>query len=351
MRLLWNAAQEFPFGSQHVGLRPNDKDQALRSVADRLRWEQVGLPGAAFRSGAGRRRRDLVFSPALGAPLVSPAPVVAYVNDLIPLRDPQQFHGFAAWYWQRCLPATWRRACVITVSNASLISEVSSGLQFPPERIHVVPYYPSPELQRIAQNLKARCPIPPQLGEVRKHFVTLGSHEARKNLGLAIEAAATLRQRGLAVQLTCIGSHGMHTAGLEALARSLGVADAIHFPGYITAEQCVELLLTAAALVSPSIHERFGLPPLEAMSLGCPAIISSIPSHLEVYGRTPGFNGPAAALFDPEDASALADLMQRVVLDPPWRADLVRRGLALAGSLTLEQTARALSTAFRAALT
>ena len=52
-------------------------------------------------------------------------------------------------------------------------------------------------------------------------------------------------------------------------------------------QQVFQLLAGARALVSPSHYEGFGIPPLEAMYLGTPALVSNIPTHREVYEGTP----------------------------------------------------------------
>ena len=54
-----------------------------------------------------------------------------------------------------------------------------------------------------------------------------------------------------------------------------------------TSEQIYELLASAQCLVSPSLYEGFGIPPLEAMSLGTPVILSDIPVYKEVYSEYP----------------------------------------------------------------
>ena len=127
-------------------LRPNDRDEPLRGVPDRLAWEQWRLPRAVGRTlrYAARTKQAppaLLYCPALGAPLRCALPRVAHVHDLIPLADPGQFSGAARWYWTTLLPACWRRCRVLTVSNASLVDEVAERLRLPRERIHVVPYY------------------------------------------------------------------------------------------------------------------------------------------------------------------------------------------------------------------
>lgn len=353
VRLLWNAAQADLGGMENIPLRPDEQDRGLSSVPSRVAWEQLRLPAAAAARGAGSQRGDLLFSPALGTPLCPPCPLIANVNDLIPLHYRQQFRGIAGWYWKTLLPACWRHARIITVSNASLVAEVSEGLGYPAQQIRIVPYYPNPALAEAAARIREQGAG--QEERRRPVFVTLGSHEPRKNLELAIQATARLRSRGVEAELVCIGAHNAYSRRLEALAATLDLGAAVHFPGYLSLADTAKQLLSATALLSPSFCEGFGLPPLEAMSIGCPAIVSDIPCHRAVYGRPAGASAeggdPPGTFVDPRNPSALTDAMHRMAEEPVWRARCIERGLALAGSLTMQKCAEALQAAFAAALT
>ena len=75
----------------------------------------------------------------------------------------------------------------------------------------------------------------------------------------------------------------------------------------------------AVAFVYPSLYEGFGIPPLEAMSAGCPVISSDTSSLPEVVGN-------AALLVDPNDVEALADAMEKLAQSSDLRQVLVDRG-------------------------
>ena len=80
-----------------------------------------------------------------------------------------------------------------------------------------------------------------------------------------------------------------------------------------------KLYRTATAFVFPSFYEGFGLPPLEAMSEGCPVISSSASVMQEVLG-------PSAEYFDPKDVQSLSDAIIRVVYSDERNAELIRVG-------------------------
>jgi len=299
---------------QLAGLRPNEQNRPLRTVRDRVLWEQWHLPRRLRREHQ-REPLDLLYSPALGAPLRSPVPVAAHVHDLIPLFYPQQFSGFARWYWHDLLPMTWRRCSVLTVSNATVAEDIVMHFGYPADRIQVVPYYPDPAVAGAARDIRpgfaeieeGENPTPPL-------FLTLASHEPRKNLELPIE-----------------------------------------FPGYLRRPQIVRLLLSCTALIFLSHYEGYGMPPQEAQSIGCAVILSDIPCHRAVYAdqerwaRLPAGVREVPPLIDPRDERALAHRMQRLIEEPAYRCALRRAGLAYSRTFSATATAAGLSAAFELA--
>ncbi|QRP64724.1 glycosyltransferase family 4 protein [Rhodanobacter sp. FDAARGOS 1247] len=79
------------------------------------------------------------------------------------------------------------------------------------------------------------------------------------------------------------------------------------------------LYVSASAFVYPSLYEGFGIPPLEAMSLGCPVACSNTSSLPEVVGA-------AAELFDPRDVDDMGAALSRVLLSTDHSKDLIRLG-------------------------
>jgi glycosyltransferase involved in cell wall biosynthesis len=79
------------------------------------------------------------------------------------------------------------------------------------------------------------------------------------------------------------------------------------------------LYSTAAALVYPSLYEGFGIPPLEAMSFGCPVVCSRTSSLPEVVGS-------AAELFDPADEEEMCTAIERIISSTERSQLLVDRG-------------------------
>jgi glycosyltransferase involved in cell wall biosynthesis len=103
------------------------------------------------------------------------------------------------------------------------------------------------------------------------------------------------------------------------------------------------LYRAAALFVYPSLYEGFGLPPLEAMSAGCPVLVSRTSSLPEICGD-------AAYYFDPAAKGALQQELQRLLGDAALRIAKVEAGRARVGRYTWESAATGTLAVYREAL-
>jgi glycosyltransferase involved in cell wall biosynthesis len=167
-----------------------------------------------------------------------------------------------------------------------------------------------------------------------------GTLEPRKNVGVLLDAyARVLAHRSTVPPLVLAGR--ATGAASEALARlrSAPLAGHVKHLGYVPDAAREDLYRSARVLVMPSLDEGFGLPALEAMSAGVPVIVSS-------RGSLPEVVGDAGAQVDPTDVQALADAIERAVVDRNWAMQAARAGLARARTFTWEQAARTLHEAY-----
>ena len=79
------------------------------------------------------------------------------------------------------------------------------------------------------------------------------------------------------------------------------------------------LYQNAAAFVYPSLYEGFGIPPLEAMALGCPVICSNTSSIPEVVGD-------AGEYFEPEHVESIRAAVENMLQSSERRAELIQKG-------------------------
>lgn len=159
------------------------------------------------------------------------------------------------------------------------------------------------------------------------YFLALGGSDPHKNLHRLVAAhAASSVRRPLVV------------AGVSPAWRDSRPLDAVadrrlHLLGYVAEERLAALYRGARALVFPSLHEGFGLPPLEAASLGVPVAASRLTVHAEVMGD-------AALYFDPLDPRDLVETLQRLDRDDALCARLADAGPRRAACFSWHETAR-----------
>lgn len=157
--------------------------------------------------------------------------------------------------------------------------------------------------------------------------VMLGAHRPRKNLSLAIAAVAQARHYGRSLTLIVTGD--IHPSFRDGIARA---SEFVKCAGTLPKEQMFNLLHGASALLFPSIYEGFGLPMLEAMSLGCPVLALDTPVNREVSGT--------AALLLPEDVKAWSEALGRIISEKNIAEEMKKRGFDNLRRFSWENTAK-----------
>jgi glycosyltransferase involved in cell wall biosynthesis len=164
-----------------------------------------------------------------------------------------------------------------------------------------------------------------------------------KNHDVLLRALRVLKERGRSANAVFTGLDVDGGYPLMRKAVEYGVRDRVHSAGYVSVKQMAYLYAHAEMLVFPSLFEGFGMPPVEAMSSGCPAVVAKATCLPEICRD-------AAEYFDPHDPVALADAICRVRENPGLRETLVKRGRLRAHAFSPELMARAHLRAFSEAV-
>ena len=120
-------------------------------------------------------------------------------------------------------------------------------------------------------------------------IVFIGNIKKHKGLELLLDAFLLAKAEGLSHQLIIIGKKDNFRTRDNSFLKKIDSFEGefVNFTGHISDEKLAEYLSAAALLVQPSLFEGFGIPPLEAMTLGTQALISDIPVLREVYEGFP----------------------------------------------------------------
>jgi len=167
--------------------------------------------------------------------------------------------------------------------------------------------------------------------EPEPYFLFVGEVERAKNLGCLIEAFAMLPEETQKIyHIEVVGRPGNSMDTIRQRLEMLGMADKVHFNGYLGDAELEELYHKAYAFVFPTVFEGFGLPVLEAMIKGVP-VISSDSSSLPEVG------GDAALYFNPYKPEQLAEQLIRVIQDKELRNKMSKDSIERAETFTMER--------------
>lgn len=294
----------------------------------RVLWEQINLPRLSRAA-----KIDLLFSPGFVSPAFG-APILATtIHDMYYRVVPAAVERFQRKYWRVMIPFS-SRVCdlILTVSE-------SSGRDI--ER-----YLPSARGKVVVTPLASRFdPAGPSSSASpfeTPYILMIASLTPNKNVTRVVEALALLRAEGRDIEFVHIGND--LRGELAAAAARYDMEDRIKSLGKVDDATLIARATHALSVVVPSLYEGFGLPAIEAQALGAPLICSDRSALPEVAGD-------AAMLIDPEDASAIAHAIARL-MDEPGLADSLReKGFANVKRFSWDRTAELTLRAFRAHLT
>lgn len=237
-------------------------------------------------------------------------PKVLTVHDLSCLRYPEFHPPARVQYFNRYLTRSIKAADhIITPSNA-IREEVIEHFSIDEDRITAV--HLGVDIVEHKNFVDTKPPPQPYL-------LVVGAIEPRKNIGLVIEAFGKLPQRIKSEwKIVHAGPTGWRNDELRPEIQRLQEQGAWVELGVVSPVELSDLYRNAGFLAYPSIYEGFGLPPLEAMARGCPAIVSDLPVFREVCGD-------AVSYCAVNDAEHLASQMELLMDSPRHRAELVAK--------------------------
>lgn len=212
-----------------------------------------------------------------------------------------------------------RRAQVITGADTVVAVSDSTAdhlrATFPQATVHRI--YNGVEVDELAARPRAAAEETPQIAAV-------GRLVAKKGWPVLLDAVALLRDEGLAVRTTLVGS-GPLEEELGAQRDALGLGDLVHLPGPLPQHDVLDLVGSATLFAAPCVispdGDRDGLPTvlLESMALGTPVVSTPVSGVCEaVYHERTGL------MAQPGDARSLADALRRMIAEPALRDRLAR---------------------------
>lgn len=297
---------------------------------------------AAWQRGTGPTPTgvDVVHAPTLLVPPKRPGvALVVTIHDAVPWTHPETLtpHG-VRWHVEMGQRAA-RHADAVVVPTRAVAAALRAHLPIGDDRLHVVGEGVAAAVGRLPGKLDAdararRLGLP-----AGGYLLTLATLEPRKGLDTAL---AALCEPGCPdLPLLHVGPSGWGGLDLGQEAARLGVRPGrFRSLGRIDDTDLAIVLSRASLLLAPSRSEGFGLPVLEALSHGVPAVVSDVPALVEV-------GGDGVVVVPVDDPPALAAAAAEVLGDPALRQRLSVAGRLRAGDFTWNEAARACWSLYR----
>ncbi|MBF6568424.1 MAG: glycosyltransferase family 4 protein [Candidatus Binataceae bacterium] len=297
-------------------------------VTSRVAWrvaEQLLTPRYAAVE-----KIDLLHSPADMIPLRRTCPVVVTIHDVNFYSLSDRLPVSASRLFELWVQRSARRAdAIITVSEFSSFA-ISSQLDVALSRISVI--HNAPAVRKLPS--PAHWPrLAQRLGIEGDHLISFADGSPHKNLASLLKATVYLKSSWRGLQLVVIGQRARQARSVRALLDKLNLNSRVIFTGYLREDELNLVMANARLLVYPSLYEGFGLPVVEAMSMGVPVVCSNAAALPEIAGD-------AAMLFNPLSPVEIARAIERLITNEPLRREFVIAGRKQARRFSWERAAQ-----------
>lgn len=250
---------------------------------------------------------------------------VVTVHDLIFLHCPQYYHLVDRWIYRYKFRKSCRQADKIIAVSEFTKKEIIRYFDIQESKIEVVyqgcdPVFGEPVSKTKLEEIMVKYNLP------SKFLLYVGSIEERKNLMLVAKALKVIRDDDMMEDLPKVVVVGKGTSYLEQVKSYINdndLSDCFLFFHNVSFHDLPSFYKLATAFVYPSRIEGFGIPLLEALTSGLPAIGCS-GSCLEEAG------GPGSVYVKPDDAQSMAKAVFSVFNDEKLRDDMIVQGLKYA---------------------
>lgn len=279
-------------------------------------------------------KADLFLSTDGLCSLNTKTPTCLVMHDLAFEHYPEHLKLSHRLYLRRWSPLFAQKAArIVTVSEFSK-RDISEHYQISPDKIDVTYNGAHPSYKPLSW--EERDQVKSEYTEGQEYFVFAGALHPRKNVVALLQAFVKFKKRHRSpIKLVIVGRMAWKFEELATMREEMPFKDDVVWPGYLGVERLSKVIGAAYALVYPSLFEGFGIPILEALKCGVPAVVSNTSSMPEVAGD-------AALLADPNDVEEIAAQMGRIYKDEALRNQLKAAALIQAGKFDWDHSANQL---------
>ena len=259
---------------------------------------------------------DALFIPAHTAPIIHPRKTIVTIHGLEYEFCPQAYSLLERSYMRLSIRYSCLAASTLIAVSENTRKDLISLYGVPKEKIVVVSEGYEQNIKYQISNIKIYSKI-----LNTKYILFIGRLEERKNIARIVEAFGILKEKyGIPHQLVLAGKAGYGYQNIKYQISNIKYRDEVVELGYVSEEEKWTLLRGADVLVFPSLYEGFGIPVLEAQSVGTPVVTANTSSLPEV-------GGDGAVYVDPQSSEAIAEGVQEVLSDEALRGGIIEKAI------------------------
>lgn len=318
--------------------KPNPLKQFARRAVGAI--AKAGY-AAHFQTCARLGRFDLYHEPNF-VPFRTGLPLVVTIFDLSVLLFPQWHPAERVKAHEHAYTRGVGLADHVIVGTEAVRAETQRHLGLAPDRVTAMLCGVGPQFKQqppeVVGAIRAKHGLPP------RYTLYVGTIEPRKNIAMLLRAFCDLPAEAReACPLVLAGGWGWKADAERELFHSEARHKGARHIGYVPDEDLPALFTGADALLYPSFYEGFGMPPVEAMACGTPAVTSRADAVREAVGR-------AAITLDANDFEGWRNVLAQIAHDPTFLDEYRRRGPTHAATFSWEACARVVHGVYRQVL-
>lgn len=307
-----------------------------RKVLADVHWhsvsEQIKLPVILSKENL-----DLLHFPYFSFPIFYPGKFVVTVHDLIYDHFKSGKTSTLPFYiyfvkklgYFTVMRVALRRAQKIITLSMDSKREIMDHYSVNPDRIAVT--YESGSLEDKTKEFSRS--VFPQITKLQPYILYVGNAHPHKNVNSLIEAISYIRKEHKDWKLVLLGDDKFFYGKIKQIIDNHNLTPAVFLAGEVPNTQIAAWYHFAQCLVSASNMEGFGIPPLEAMSLGCPVFVSDIPVFHEIYDD-------AAVYFRQNNPQDIATTILKTMADKEKIKRMIANGYRRVKLFSWEKMAR-----------
>lgn len=270
---------------------------------------------------------------------ISDVPQIPIFHDLAFEHYPEAIKKIDAWHYRTFFPKYAQVASKIISVSESTKNDIINQYLIGAEKIFTLPN--GCDFERFTLNESEKIRIRDEYSQGQEYFLYVGAVHPRKNIENMLQAFDIYRQMNpeKTTKLMLAGRLAWKTESILSVYNKMKFKTDVILTGYLDRYELIKIYASANALVYISKYEGFGLPILEAFSVGTPVITSNISSMPEVAGD-------AAVLVDPENIQAICHAFERLESDAQERKIIIDKGKIQLEKFSWDESAKNLSDIF-----